>query len=107
MAQNLVDQGAMRAKDIEDSPWIHVLWNALGKGAEKLSPEVYMADLEAGDTVMLCTDGLSQEVSEKRIIDILRSGDDEKETCRHLVEAANAAGGSDNITVIVARYDGS
>ncbi|MGB2984780.1 MAG: protein phosphatase 2C domain-containing protein [Phycisphaerae bacterium] len=104
MAQSLVDQGAMKAKDIEDSPWIHVLWNALGKGAEKLSPEVYMADLEAGDTVMLCTDGLWQELPEKRVIDILRTGEEDKETCRRLVDAANDAGGSDNITVIVARY---
>lgn len=104
MAQSLVDQGAMKAKDIEDSPWIHVLWNALGKGAEKLSPEVYMADLEAGDTVMLCTDGLWQELPEKRVIDILRAGEEDKETCRRLVDAANDAGGSDNITVIVARY---
>lgn len=104
MAQNLVDQHAMKAEDIEKSPWIHVLWNALGKGADKLSPEVYTADLKAGDTVMLCTDGLWQELAESRVIEILRRGDDEKATCRQLVDAAQDAGGSDDITVIVARY---
>lgn len=104
MAQSLVDQGAMTPKDAHDSMWVHVLWNAVGKGQEKLAPEVYSADLVEGDTVLLCTDGLSQEVDDAAVTKILRAGHEEKETCQRLVDAANDAGGSDNITVIVARY---
>ncbi len=104
VAQSLVDQGAMTRGDAEDSQWVHVLWNAVGKGKEKLAPEVYSADLVDGDTILLCTDGLSKEVDDATITKILRTVDDPEQACRGLVDAANESGGSDNTTVIVARY---
>lgn len=44
-----------------------------------------------------------QELPEKTVIDSLHTGEEDRETCRRLVDAANDAGGSDNITVMVAR----
>jgi PPM family protein phosphatase len=80
-----------------------VLWNAIGGGLEDLRPEVYKARLQVGDTLLLCTDGLSTHLPDRAISTLLQTQEPARETCRKLVEAANSAGGTDNISVIVAR----
>ena len=80
-----------------------VLWNALGGGLEGLRPEVYKARLHVGDTLLLCTDGLSAHLPDRAISPLLQTQEPARETCRKLVEAAHSAGGTDNITVTVAR----
>ena len=60
-------------------------------------------DLEEEDILMLCTDGLYNEVSEEGILETLREAKDMEAACKALVDKANAAGGRDNITVITIR----
>jgi protein phosphatase len=69
-----------------------------------LSPEVYKAKLHVGDTLLLCSDGLTKHVSDSEIRTFLDDSPHSEDACRHLVDAANRAGGSDNITVVVARF---
>ncbi len=71
MAQRLVDQGVMDAKTAEESRWSHALWNCLGGGSSELSPEAYKAGLHLGDTILLCSDGLTRSVSDEQIRSIL------------------------------------
>jgi hypothetical protein len=56
-----------------------------------------------GDTLLLCTDGLSADLPDRAISTLLQTQEPARDTCRKLVEAANSAGGTHNITVIVAR----
>jgi serine/threonine protein phosphatase PrpC len=103
MAQQLVDQGAMGQQEADDSQWAHVLYNAIvADGSSELSPEVYKARLRGGDTLLLCTDGLTKHVPEERIVELL-NGQAEQAAYR-LVDAANDDGGSDNTTVVVAQF---
>jgi PPM family protein phosphatase len=104
MAQQLVERGTLTSEEAQGSRWSHVLWNCLGGGSHELNPEVYKAGLALGDTVLLCTDGLTKLLQDEAIVNLLRQEHGAEETCRRLVSAANEAGGRDNVTVIVARF---
>jgi len=104
LAQQMVERGALRPDEAEGSRWSHVLYNCIGGGSHELNPDVCKATLHAGDTLLLCTDGLSKVVSETAIREVLGRNLSAGEACRQLVELANAAGGPDNITVVVARF---
>jgi protein phosphatase len=104
VAEMYVERGAMSPEDAESSKWSHVLWNVLGGDTDELSPEVYLAHLQPGDTVLLCTDGLSGCVPREEIIERLRGDEPAEGLCRQLVSDANGNGGADNITVVVARF---
>jgi len=88
----------------ESSRFSNVLWNVLGGDSDDLVPEVYRANLELGDTLLLCTDGLTNHVSDARIKEELGKEGSAEQTCKRLVDEANEQGGSDNITVVVARF---
>jgi PPM family protein phosphatase len=104
MAQQLVDQGVLTPEKAQESRWSHVLWNCIGGGSDELRPEVYKATLRMGDTLLLCTDGLTNRLPEDQLVRLLQEGGRAEATCRRLVEAANEAGGNDNITVVLARF---
>ncbi len=89
--------------DPEAPPWSDVLWNVVG-GTDELTVEVHKADLALGDTLLLCTDGLTRHVGDPEIARLLAEDCPSAATCRRLVEAANGAGGTDNVTVVVAHF---
>lgn len=72
-------------------------------GGSELSPTVGLIDLEPGDSLMLCSDGLTKHVSEERIAAVLAMAVDAKGQAETLVADALAGGGTDNVSVIVAR----
>src|SRR5262249_13970479 len=80
----------------------HALTRHLGadKGAK---PDVQKLALVNGDCLLLCSDGLSEMVSNAQIADILAGGEVSETMSQRLVERALAAGGKDNVTVIVAQ----
>ena len=82
----------------------NVLWNVIGGGSSELSPEVYRLEIEPGDKLLLCTDGLNRHVSDEKIAEALALELPATETCHELVAAANEGGGTDNTTVVVARF---
>lgn len=105
VAQKFVEEGAMEPEEAENSSWSTVLWNVLGGGdSTVMQPEVYKAALKPGDALLLCTDGLTTHVQDSMIAYALSMKMDAKETCRHLVDAANQAGGTDNITLVITRF---
>jgi len=104
VAQRLVDQGALSQAEAEDSRWSHVLYNCIGGGTSDIHPDVYRANLEAGDVLMLCSDGLSKVVPDETLRQELGRQQSAEQTCRLLVDLANEAGGPDNVTVVVARF---
>jgi PPM family protein phosphatase len=68
-----------------------------------ITPTKSMHPLAPGDTIMLCTDGLSDSLPAKTIEDILAAGHDLPKTCNQLADEASAMPGADNVTVILAR----
>jgi len=105
LARQLVDAGGLKPEDEASSRWSNVLWNVLGgSGQHELTAEVRRVDLREGDSILLCSDGLSRYVSSETIAEVVAPQESDLEpVCHHLVGLANAAGGEDNITVIVAR----
>ena len=104
VAQRLVDQGVLEPAEAEGSRWSHVLYNCVGGGSHELNPDVYKATLQMGDSLLLCSDGLSKVVPDQQLRDLLAHKLGAEETCRRLVALANDLGGPDNITVVVAHF---
>jgi serine/threonine protein phosphatase PrpC len=100
MVQMLVDQGVMSAEDARHAPGKNVILQAVGLG-----PDVRVAigrlELRRGDRLMLCSDGVSNQITDNELRDILtKSGP--REACDTMISLANERGGDDNETVIVA-----
>lgn len=95
-------QGRMTAQEAGNSRLQNVLVRALG-----IDPEVEVDAGEElvleGDTVLLCSDGLTRELSDAQIAAVLRETEDAQEAADRLIELAKQAGGGDNITAIVLR----
>jgi serine/threonine protein phosphatase PrpC len=72
-------------------------------GGSSMTPSISLVDVAPGDSLLLCTDGLTKHVPDDRIAERLTSGTSAEQICSALVDAALAAGGTDNVTVIVAR----
>lgn len=88
----------------ESSPWHHILWNALGGGEyAAIEPEVHRHDLELGDVVLVCSDGLTKHATDEEIVTALRAADTADQACERLIAMANADGGTDNTTAVVVR----
>lgn len=105
LARQLVDAGGLKPEEEASSRWSNVLWNVLGgSGQHELTAEVRRVDLIKGDTILLCSDGLSRYLSNETIAEVVSERTDEIDAiCHHLVGLANAAGGEDNITAVVGR----
>jgi len=88
-----------------DKTMKHVLTKALG-AQEDVDFEVRDRELRNGDVLILCSDGLTNMVSDERILEIVSTGGDLENAGAALVADANAAGGRDNISAILVRYDG-
>ena len=99
MAQDLVDAGALPQDVAARSPLAHVLTSAMG-GSETV-PDVARTDLQRGDVLLLCTDGLTKHVPDARIAEQLARMQSAEQVARALVDDALAGGGTDNVTVLV------
>ena len=91
-------------EDEDTSRWSHTLWNAISADDSGVDPEVYAANLELGDSILLCTDGLTKYLDKSRLIEVLSSDESTEAICQRMIDEANNAGGNDNITVVVSRF---
>ena len=102
MAQEMVDLGALKSADQQRSPLNDILSSAIG--AEEASPVVTRVDIsERGCVLVFCTDGLTKHVSNAEIEAHCAKGLSAEQLGRTLVELALERGGSDNVTVVIAR----
>jgi serine/threonine protein phosphatase PrpC len=100
LVERLVQIGQLTREEARTHKNRNVIYNTIG---DKTNPEVglYHVTLDPGDRLLLCSDGLSDMISDGQIFEISRSQATPAEACKALIEAANLAGGSDNITAIV------
>jgi serine/threonine protein phosphatase PrpC len=101
MGDYLVDIGAVTQQHAQKAGLYNVLSSAVGGD---LVPNVGLVDLENGDSLLLCTDGLTKHVSDERISELLSSGTAES-SAQALIDAAIEGGGSDNVTVVVGKAE--
>jgi protein phosphatase len=105
LVQELVRQGQVKPEEVSQHRLRHVITNVLGSAEPGVLPEVHKVRLEAGDLLVLCSDGLTEMVTNDEISLTLREETELQRICASLVAQANGRGGKDNITVILARFD--
>ncbi len=98
--QELVDMGQITQAEAQIHPRRHVVTRALGTGSET-EPDFWLMPVEEGDRIMVCSDGLTGEVSHEHIRDLLSNIGDPQTATDSLIEAALRSGARDNVTVIV------
>ncbi|MCC9146181.1 MULTISPECIES: PP2C family serine/threonine-protein phosphatase [unclassified Arthrobacter] len=98
--QELVDLGQITAAEALVHPRRHVVTRALGTGNDA-EADLWLIPVEAGDRLVVCSDGLTGEVADEHIEQILASAENPQDACAALVQAALRSGGRDNITVLV------
>src|SRR5882724_5336478 len=105
LVNQLIEAGQLTEAEAETFEHNNIILQALGT-ADTVQVDLTYVVLRQGDTLMLCSDGLSGMVRFDEIRDVLMTITDPLEACRILTERANQAGGHDNITVIVAKFEG-
>jgi protein phosphatase len=104
LAELMVDTGAMTADAATAAGMDNVLTSAIGSKSAR--PTIGLIDLEIGDSIVVCSDGLTRHVGDDYMLATLTEEESAEAACNRLVDAALAGGGRDNISVIVARAGG-
>jgi len=104
VVQELVEKGVVRPSAVPEHSLRHMVTNIVGGKVPGVRTEVHRLNLEPGDVLLLCTDGLTNMVPDDRIRSVLERAPTPEQACNELIRLANEAGGVDNITAIVARY---
>jgi protein phosphatase len=105
LVQRLQELGHITAEEAENYPHRNVLYKALGQG-DILEPEIFTLAFPQPSTLLICSDGLWGVVGEREIIRAINEAPNLQRACQNLVSAANAAGGPDNISVVLAQLIG-
>ena len=105
LVNQLIEAGQLTEEEAETFEHNNIILQALGT-AETVQVDLTYVDLCRGDLLLLCSDGLSGMIRADEIREVLLNIRDPLEACRELTERANRVGGHDNITVIIAVFDG-
>ena len=102
LVQEMVRLGGINEEEAKNHPDKNIITRAVG-AKEKLEVDFYEYRLKRGDTILMCTDGLSNLVEDEDIFRIVKSTRDVVEAVEKLIERAKENGGKDNIGVVVAK----
>ncbi|MET0790025.1 MAG: PP2C family serine/threonine-protein phosphatase, partial [Polyangiaceae bacterium] len=105
LVNQLIEAGQLTEEEAETFEHNNIILQALGT-AETVQVDLTYVDLCKGDRLLVCSDGLSGMVRGDEMREVLLAIPDSLGACRELTDRANRAGGHDNITVIVAEFDG-
>ena len=105
LVNQLIEAGQLTEEEAETFEHNNIILQALGT-AETVQVDLTYVDLRHGDTLLVCSDGLSGMVRADEMREVLLSNREPFDACKELVDRANRAGGHDNITVIVAVFEG-
>lgn len=98
--QDLLDKGVINSEEARVHRFRHVILRAVGT-SESLSVDIMRGEVASGDLFLQCSDGLTDMVEDDLIVQILATGDPLGVKAEKLISAANAAGGYDNVTVVL------
>ena len=102
---DMVRSGALRPDQVAGHRLRHVITNVIGGPELGVKVEARALEVQAGDRLLLCSDGLTEMVTNEAIATVLRAESDPAAACKMLVAQANDAGGRDNITAVIVRFD--
>src|SRR5262249_12102221 len=105
VAAELARRGVIRPEEVRRHQWRHIVTNVLGGEGGGVAGEVHRADVGPGGSGLLWIDALTDMVDDGQIAAVLADKAEPAAACRRLVDLANAAGGRDNVTAIVARFE--
>jgi protein phosphatase len=105
LMQRLVDAGELTEQEAEHSERKNIILQALGP-EPRVAVDLTFQELRRNDTLVLCSDGLSGQVAPEELAEVIQATPDPAQACAKLIDLANARGGPDNITVVIARVGG-
>jgi protein phosphatase len=105
LVDEMVRHGMIKPEEVASHRLRHVVTNVVGGHDQGVKVEMHKVSLESRDRLLLCSDGLTEMVPEPDILQVLAAEEDPEAACEMLVDRANEAGGKDNVTVVVARFD--
>ncbi|MEM8531117.1 MAG: protein phosphatase 2C domain-containing protein [Chloroflexota bacterium] len=103
LVMRLVELGQITEDDIYTHPQKNAVLRSLGDKSEVQS-DIFSQRLQSGDALFFCCDGQWEMVLDPQMAEIIDQDDDPQRACEQLIEAANAAGGEDNITSVIVRF---
>ncbi|MEN8904713.1 MAG: Stp1/IreP family PP2C-type Ser/Thr phosphatase [Clostridiales bacterium] len=105
LVEELLRSGTLTKEEAENHPKKNIITRAIGCSVV-IDVDLYEYDIENGDIILMCTDGLTNMVNENQIRDIVQNSKDLGTASENLINKANENGGEDNTTVILFRIDG-
>jgi serine/threonine protein phosphatase PrpC len=105
LVMRMLEMGHLTEQEASVHPQRNVLYRALGQG-EPFSPDISTSPLPNAGYLLLCTDGLWGVVPQTEMSRIIKTASTPESACQQLIDAANKAGGPDNISAILVRIPG-
>ncbi len=105
LVARLVEAGQIEPDEAYEHPNRNLIYRSLGAGKAHVDVDIFAETLQAGDILLLCSDGLWEMVRDPEITSILSATDDLSQACDKLIQRANHNGGEDNITAVLVRCD--
>lgn len=103
LVEEMVDEGTIERKDINIHPNKNVITRAIGVNCD-ITPDFFELDLEEGDIILMCSDGLTNMIDDQEIMDIVSNNKEDLDIAiKRLVDRAKEKGGKDNISVIIVK----
>lgn len=102
VVQELFDNGQIEKSDMKNHPNKNIITRAVGTNYN-VKCDIFEFSVQDTDSIILCTDGLSNMIDDSEILDVYLNAPDPDSCVKELINRANDAGGTDNITVAVAR----
>jgi len=101
LVYRLVEAKQIEPDDIYSHPQRNLIYRSLGAGHKSVDPDVFHTSLRAGDSLLLCSDGLWEMVRNEDMLKVLKANSEAQKICDILIDLANANGGEDNITAVL------
>jgi protein phosphatase len=105
LVAEMVSRGEIQPEQVAGHRFRHVITNVVGGHETGVHVEAHALDVRAGERLLLCSNGLTQMVTDDVIAAVLETELDPEAAATKLVALANEAGGSDNVTVLIVRFD--
>ena len=103
LVEEMVQSGKLQKEEMRTHPNKNIITRALGTDQE-VKADCFEIEVEKGDVLLLCSDGLSNMLEDKTMEEIIKKyPEDMEQAARKLVDEANKAGGKDNISVVLVR----
>jgi protein phosphatase len=100
VVEDMITRGDLTRSEARKHPKKHMITRALGTGPDE-EPDVFMLNMNEGDYLLLCTDGLTNIVKDGEILSSIHQGGTVRECCERLVETVLERGAPDNVTVVL------